>query len=425
MSTSHDADKELPPVKPPSGKFIAQLFLVPLLIVTAAMGSIGFVTWLVGGFYTPENFLKDLRNPNAEVRWRRASDLAQVLERDDNLASNPTFALDLEELLRQSLRDSEQSERAWAERSRKKPAQTDVEIDKSLADERAFIQYLVACLGHFHLPVGVPLLNEIALKEDGTDPETAALRRRLAILALARLGENVKKIQRFSTAQRHSVVHALENEQAIAGTVGRSPKRDLKTLAAARLTCDYVKSLSPDGGGQALDVDKTLTRCATSQDPILRKFATFALTFWEGTPEENARMEEALVTLSRDDGHGAKGAEAAIRGREIRYPAARALSRRGSDKIDQRVLRVLGEMLDEDFQASAFRMKLKDGREVPDGELVMSNVAGALKSVVELHHKKPNVDLSELFPAVEKLTQSANPDLRTQAERTLIDLGRK
>src|SRR5437763_5795286 len=94
-STNHDPVKGLPPVTPPSGKFIAQLFVIPGIIVAVAVGCIWFVTWLVGGFFTPEQFLKDLRNPNAEVRWRRASDLAQVLKRDKDLSSNAAFALDL------------------------------------------------------------------------------------------------------------------------------------------------------------------------------------------------------------------------------------------------------------------------------------------------------------------------------------------
>src|SRR5437764_14896801 len=87
----------LPPVTPPSGKFIAQLFVVPGIIVAVAVGCIWFVTWLVGGFFTPQHFLKDFRSGNAEVRWRRASDLAQVLKRDEALAANAAFALHLAE----------------------------------------------------------------------------------------------------------------------------------------------------------------------------------------------------------------------------------------------------------------------------------------------------------------------------------------
>ena len=43
---------------------------------------------------------------------------------------------------------------------------------------------------------------------------------------------------------------------------------------------------------------------AEADDPFLRKLSALALTFWEGTPAENRRIEEALVRLTHDDGHG-------------------------------------------------------------------------------------------------------------------------
>ena len=100
---NYEPVKGLPPVAPPSGKFLIQLFLVPGLIVAIALAVVWGFGWLVGGSYSAEEFLKDLRNPNAEYRWRRANDLAQVLPRDKALASNPKFALDLAELLRQGM----------------------------------------------------------------------------------------------------------------------------------------------------------------------------------------------------------------------------------------------------------------------------------------------------------------------------------
>src|SRR5207249_3297183 len=130
---------------------------------------------------------------------------------------------------------------------------------------------------------------------------------------------------------------------------------------------------------QGLHVDETLARCARAEDPTLRKFAALALTFWNGSAAENARMEEALVTLSRDDGHG-KADDAAVRGREIRYQATLALARRGSAQVAGR-LGVLAEMLDEDSQAKHFRTQLKDGREVADGGTVGKVLTGAPKAV--------------------------------------------
>ena len=78
----------LPPVSQPSGKFIVQLFLVPGLIVCLIVCVLLVVNWLFSGPRSPDAFLKRLDDTNPEVRWRAASDLAQVLLRDPQLAQN-------------------------------------------------------------------------------------------------------------------------------------------------------------------------------------------------------------------------------------------------------------------------------------------------------------------------------------------------
>src|SRR5689334_4983195 len=74
---SNGAPKGLPPVAPPSGRFIAQLFLVPGLIVMVAVFIYLGSSYLVRSSHTPERFLKDLDSDNPEIRWRGAHDLAQ------------------------------------------------------------------------------------------------------------------------------------------------------------------------------------------------------------------------------------------------------------------------------------------------------------------------------------------------------------
>jgi len=110
-------------------------------------------------------------------------------------------------------------------------------------------------------------------------------------------------------------------------------------------------------------------------------------------------------------------------GWEIRYNAVTALARRGSDRVKDH-MEVLAEMLDEDQQLLNFRTQLKDGRDVPDEQAARSTVVSALKAVVELHEKNPGLNLSSLDPAIDKLTQSDNPVVRNEAERTRIALGK-
>src|SRR4051812_44621495 len=104
----------LPPVVPPSGKFMIQLFLVPFLIVSAIIGFLLIINWWVGGPRSPEYFLRKLDDPNADIRWRGAEELAQVLQRDKQLAANPHFALELTERLQKALEMAAQDEKAAA-----------------------------------------------------------------------------------------------------------------------------------------------------------------------------------------------------------------------------------------------------------------------------------------------------------------------
>jgi hypothetical protein len=417
---NHESVKGLPTVAPPSGKFLVQLFLVPGIIVVVALAVVWGFGWLVGGTYSAEQFLKDLRNPNMQVRWRRANDLAQVLPREKSLAANPKFALDLAELVRESLRENAQNERAWAERSSNRTTSSSEKTDKSLQEERDFIQYLIPCLGYLALPTGVPILQEVASAPDeGGDTENVMLRRRLAVLALANLPENLKYLDSLTDQERQALLTSLEAE----GAKGSSERHML-----AELSTEYIRAREA-GQLRALGVDQTLAECVkasnpASRDPILRERVAFALNLWEGNKEENRRMEETLLQLSYDDGHGAATEEVPVRGMEIRYKAVEGLARKGSELISKR-LGILEEMLDEDRQRQNFRMQSKSGKETADEALVGSTVRGALRGLSELHRKKPDLDLSAFSSPIEKLLHSANPDIRAEAERTQIALGQK
>src|SRR5687767_8350582 len=89
----------LPPVQPPSGRFIAQLFLVPgLIILGVVLILLAFSYWTKHS-RDPGYFLQQLDSDNADVRWRGASDLAQILKRGEPAAlrwkGDPKLALDL------------------------------------------------------------------------------------------------------------------------------------------------------------------------------------------------------------------------------------------------------------------------------------------------------------------------------------------
>jgi hypothetical protein len=400
----------LPPVVPPSGKFLAQLFLVPGIIVAVALVWLLGFSWLFSSPTTPDKFLQKLDSSNPDVRWRAASDLAQVLLRDDRLASDPKFGLDLATRLRQALEAGRISEQALGERLRQRdPAELAGE-QESLEAERNYIVYLGACLGNFSLPVGVQLLSDMATQETGAPAETLALRRRRAVWALANLGEDLRRFDHLAPDRQAAVLAELETEAATETERGNR----------ARLALEYLngrRSQTP----RALGVDVALVKCAGDRDPFLREIAGYAMNFWEGDAPENARMDAALVKLTYDDGRGGDEGSAAC-GLEIRYNAAAALARRGSERVRLDMLR---EMLDEPAQLQNFRMKRPNGQDAPDEAAARSTVLTALKAVAELHRRRPDRDLSALYPSLDALAASSNAALRTEAERTSIVLGRK
>jgi hypothetical protein len=108
-------------------------------------------------------------------------------------------------------------------------------------------------------------------------------------------------------------------------------------------------------------------------------------------------------------------------GWEIRYSAVIALARRGSDRVKDHFDTLL-DMLDEAQARANCTSRGNGGREIVNEPAVTSNITGALKAVSELHRRRPEMDLSKLQPALEKLTQSGNPVIRTEAEKTRLAL---
>ena len=116
--------------------------------------------------------------------------------------------------------------------------------------------------------------------------------------------------------------------------------------------------------------------------------------------------------------------QASPAGWEIRYEATATLARKGSKEVRINVLR---EMLDENIQLKNSRAKLADGKEVPNETTARLNVINAMKAVVDWH-KKPEAikaaaaahpeELKGVYAAIDRLAQSSNLVVRTEAERT-------
>jgi hypothetical protein len=434
LASGPDTASGLPPVVPPSGKFIVQLFLVPFLLVSAVVGLLLLVNWFVQGAHRPEDFLKRLDNPNPDVRWRGAEELAQVLLRNQQLASDPHFGLDLSQRLRQAWQHTLSAEKVVAARPQK-PAPGDYDSEReTLEPGRDQVLYLSACLGNLALPVGAPVLAEIASSQEGSDAMAVFQRRRQALWALANLGKNLKRFDLLAPANQEAAVAALA-EEAATGLPDRS--------AWAQAALNYSHG-SRAHSLEALGVAQALARSAGDENPFLREISALALNFWEGLPVENERLDGLLDRLAHDDGHGeeiiadfrrAEEADARahkwdrqnvpglhelpvikVPGLTIQCNANIALARRGSARARPDALQ---QMLDPQWLQENLQVERPDGTVAPDGELAFQVTDGTLRAVAELHHRKPDRDLSTLIPAIEALVRDSNPAVRATAEQTL------
>jgi hypothetical protein len=281
-----DPNKGLPAVVPPSGRHIVQLFLIPGLIVAGAVTILLGFSWLAGGNRTPEQFLKNIDSTNADVRWRAANDLAQVLKRDDELAANVDFALKIAERFSRALDELERAERYLQDAGADPKDQA--ESRKTLVAQRNYVQYLAASLGNFSIPVGAPLLCDVAANGRGTDEKLRYTVRRGAVWALANLGEGRKRFNRLPEERRAAVLRDLEVAAAGAGIASEWAKVALAGLK-----------------GESIGVIAALAICARDpRDIFLREQTAHALIFWDGTPEEQRLAEETLLLLVRDVGAG-------------------------------------------------------------------------------------------------------------------------
>ena len=163
----------LPPVSPPTGTFILQLFLIPLLIVTIVV-----VLWLLFSWV-------------AHMGRDNASDLVRAIERGDSWSGQRAY--ELADLLSTSdprydklRKDSELAQRLahFLERDLEEP------VSRSEWKQVMRRMYLCRALGSFSVPDGLPTLLKAATQE--RDPVEVEVRFS-ALEAIAMLADNCGK----------------------------------------------------------------------------------------------------------------------------------------------------------------------------------------------------------------------------------------
>jgi cytochrome c-type biogenesis protein CcmH/NrfF len=92
---------DLPPVEPPSAGFVVQLFVIPAVVVVVVI-----VVWLLfgklaGGERDAMEYVRQLRSPTAN--WRLAFELANLIQHDPKIGSDPVLLGELSDLLSHEL----------------------------------------------------------------------------------------------------------------------------------------------------------------------------------------------------------------------------------------------------------------------------------------------------------------------------------
>jgi HEAT repeat protein len=100
-------DRGLPPVEPPSARFILQLFVVPGVIVTIIVLVWLLFNWLAQMGSDPTKYVAALRG-NSKFRWQAAASLADLLTdaRNVELKADRRLAQDLANMLADELQES-------------------------------------------------------------------------------------------------------------------------------------------------------------------------------------------------------------------------------------------------------------------------------------------------------------------------------
>src|SRR5207248_2295084 len=146
-----------------------------------------------------------------------------------------------------------------------------------------------------------------------------------------------------------------------------------------------------------------------------------------GTDAENERMDRLLLRLTNDAGTGGEvltelsGDDPAgfavpnsVSALEVSYLADRALANRGSRLVR---LPMFADMLDEEYLQTTMKVRRKDGTEVTDQRAVVQTLIDSLKALGELHHRRPEMDLSSLRKAVDNLADNANEAVKAEAKK--------
>jgi hypothetical protein len=283
-------DPGLPPVRPPSGRFIAQLFVIPALIILVVVVILIGLSYLATRVREPEYFLAQLDSDNHDVRWRGMNDLAQILKRTEPAAlrwkTDAKFGFELADRLDKVFHELLDDEKRIGDEIAKSTDKDKQLLWRKLREKRDYAIFLAGALGEMQIPVGAPVLCDMLRHSDSPDVNGNTLQRRKAIWALMNMGENLKGFAKLPDERREEILAQL-HEAAKTEPHGRW----------ARTALFYLDKTSP--GGSIAKVDEALAVAAKADDRFLRELSAMAFNYWDGD-----LAESTLLKLANDRGQG-------------------------------------------------------------------------------------------------------------------------
>ncbi|MDB5351923.1 MAG: hypothetical protein JWN86_3170 [Planctomycetota bacterium] len=169
----HDPPTELPPVEPPSARFIVQLFVIPAaIVIVLVVAYVAFVQLpfgrLANGGRDVMDYVRSIKGSNENRRWRSAYELASLIQNDGRLAKDGNLLGELTVAL-------------------------DGELAKPKLENPELAEYLALSLGAFQTtksnPVDGRSTDPIATLSNALGPKQPRTVRVAAAISLSRLAE--------------------------------------------------------------------------------------------------------------------------------------------------------------------------------------------------------------------------------------------
>ena len=178
-TADESSSRPLPPVEAPTGSFILQLFLIPLVIVTIVVLLWLMFSWMAHmGRDNPQAIVQQLSKFDDSSSWQRAYELAELLRspdpKYDELRRDSKICGDLIKLLEKDLKLKVEE----YDRDKKKRLE-EIQLKRRM--------FLCRAIGSFHIPDGVPVLLR-CIKEPGQNGADVQLS---ALEGIATLAKNV------------------------------------------------------------------------------------------------------------------------------------------------------------------------------------------------------------------------------------------